>query len=53
MDDFDKCRRCAECGADHYFDRYGNLVYFCEHCKYNHDDRKEKNNGSQDWQRED
>jgi len=34
----DKCRRCAECGADHYFDENGNLVYLCEKCRYSGSD---------------
>lgn len=31
---YEKCRQCSECGADHYFDENGNLVYLCENCRY-------------------
>lgn len=28
-----KCRKCAEHGADHFFDGEGKMVYMCEKCK--------------------
>ena len=31
---YEKCRRCYEGGADHYIDENGALVYLCKDCRY-------------------